>query len=96
MFCCVAIVCFKSYERRFYRCVSLPARIVVLLLRLARCRWEAYDMGRKFLLVAGLALLESGSTTQLVVAQLVCFAYVVAIVNFAPYKTADTDFSNQV
>ena len=52
-------------------------------------------MNRKFVLVAGLALFEPGSVTQLMLAQLVCFAYVVVVVNYAPYKKDDADFANQ-
>ena len=40
-------------------------------------RFEAIDMMRKFILVAGLALVQPGSTTQLMLAQLVCFGYVI-------------------
>ena len=52
-------------------------------------------MFRKFILVAGLALFERGSTTQLMLAQLCCFWYVVFVVNKSPYKKDDADFSNQ-
>ena len=57
--------------------------------------FEAIDLVRKFLLVAGLALVKPGSVTQLMLAQLVCFSYVVLVVNTSPYKKADADFANQ-
>ena len=52
-------------------------------------------MLRKFILVAAMALVEPGSTLQLVVAQLVCFVYVVVVLNWAPYKKDEADFTNQ-
>ena len=52
-------------------------------------------MYRKFVLVAGLALFDPGSVTQLMLAQLVCFFYVVLVVNTAPYKKDEADFTNQ-
>ena len=52
-------------------------------------------MIRKFLLVAGLALFEPGSTVQLMLAQLVCLAYLAAVLNLAPYKKESVDFTNQ-
>ena len=52
-------------------------------------------MIRKFILVAGLALVDKGSTVQLMLAQLVCFFYVVLVVNYAPYRKAEADFTNQ-
>ena len=41
-------------------------------------------MLRKFLLVAFMALVEPGTTVQLMAAQLICFSYVVALVNTSP------------
>ena len=41
-------------------------------------------MLRKFLLVAFMALVEPGSTVQLVSAQLICFGYVLLLVNMSP------------
>ena len=65
-------------------------------LRHADYYWfEALDMYRKFLLVAGLALLKPGSVTQLMAAQIVCFVYVITVVNYAPYRKDDADFANQ-
>ena len=52
-------------------------------------------MIRKFLLVAGLTLLEGGGTTQLLVAQLICFGYIVFLLNYSPYMKDDADFTNQ-
>ena len=52
-------------------------------------------MIRKFLLVAGLALFEPGSTVQLLLAQVVCLIYLAAVLNFAPYKKQSVDFTNQ-
>ena len=56
--------------------------------------FEAVDMLRKFILVAGMALAEQGTTTQLMTAQLVCFAYVVLVVHTKPYKKDAADFTN--
>ena len=52
-------------------------------------------MLRKFLLVAGLAMLEQGSPVQLMLAMLVCLAFLSLVLNTAPYKKADVDFTNQ-
>ena len=52
-------------------------------------------MLRKFLLVAGLAVLEPGSTTQLMLAQLVCLGFLTLVLNWAPYKKEAVDFTNQ-
>ena len=52
-------------------------------------------MLRKFVLVAGLALVGSGTTTQLMLAQLVCFFYVLLVTQYAPYKKDEADFTNQ-
>ena len=52
-------------------------------------------MWRKFILVSAMALVSPGSTVQLMTAQLVCFGYVVLVVNKAPYKKAAADFTNQ-
>ena len=57
--------------------------------------FEGPDLIRKFLLVAGLALFEPGSTVQLMLAQLVCLAYLAAVLNLAPYKKESVDFTNQ-
>ena len=57
--------------------------------------FEAIDMLRKFLLVAGLAVLEPGSTTQLMLAQLVCLGFLTLVLNWAPYKKEAVDFTNQ-
>ena len=57
--------------------------------------FEAIDMIRKFILVAGLAIFEPGSTTQLMLAQLVCLCFLGAVLNLAPYKKDAVDFTNQ-
>ena len=41
-------------------------------------------MLRKFFLVAAMALVEPGSTVQLMSAQLICFSYVLALVYISP------------
>ena len=51
-------------------------------------------MLRKFILVAAMALFEPGSTVQLMVAQLICFGYVLTVVIFKPYKKNEADFTN--
>ena len=53
-------------------------------------------MLRKFVLVAAMALVDPGSTVQLMSAQLICFGYVLALVNMSPYKKDEADFTNQV
>ena len=53
-------------------------------------------MLRKFILVAFMALVDPGSTVQLMSAQLVCFGYVLLIIGFSPYKKDEADFTNQV
>ena len=57
--------------------------------------FEAVDMLRKFLLVAGLAMFEQGSPVQLMLAQLVCLIFLSLVLNTAPYKKDDVDFTNQ-
>ena len=52
-------------------------------------------MLRKFILVAFMALVAPGSTVQLMSAQLVCFAFVVLLVLYKPYKKDEADFTNQ-
>ena len=52
-------------------------------------------MLRKSILVAAMARFEPGSTLQLMVAQLICFTYVLFVVGFAPYKKDEADFTNQ-
>ena len=52
-------------------------------------------MIRKFILVAGLALVERGSTVQLMLAQLVTFFYVATVLKTEPYRKAEADFTNQ-
>ena len=52
-------------------------------------------MLRKFILVAAMALVQPGSTTQLMIAQLVCLIYVVFVLNLAPYKKDEADITNQ-
>ena len=51
-------------------------------------------MLRKFVLVAAMALFEPGSTVQLMVAQLICFGYVLTVVILKPYKKNEADFTN--
>ena len=58
--------------------------------------FEAIDMLRKVVLVAGLAILEPGSTTQLMLAQLVCLIFLALVLNLAPYKKDAVDKTNQV
>ena len=41
-------------------------------------------MLRKFFLVAFMALVDAGSTVQLMSAQLICFGYVLLLVNMSP------------
>ena len=53
-------------------------------------------MIRKFLLVAGLALFQPGSTTQLMLAQLICLGFLCAVLMLAPYKKDEVDYTNQV
>ena len=53
-------------------------------------------MIRKFLLVAGLALFQPGSTTQLMLAQLICLGFLCAMLMLAPYKKDEVDYTNQV
>ena len=52
-------------------------------------------MLRKFLLVAGLALLERGSSAQLLLAIFVAFVYLIAFVNTNPLQTWEADRMNQ-
>ena len=53
------------------------------------------QMFRKFLLVAGLALLPQGSTAQLLLAIMVSFAHLVLLLNFAPFRKQDVDYTSQ-
>ena len=44
----------------------------------------------------GLALLDKGDTTQLLLAQMVTFTYLVLVLNYAPFKKDAADLTNQV
>ena len=56
--------------------------------------FEALDMYRKIVLVAAMSLFDQGGTLQLMIAQLLCFMYVVILGITAPYKKDDADFTN--
>ena len=53
-------------------------------------------MLRKFILVAGLAVLEGGSSTQLFLAILVAFSYLVLILHLVPLKKTKANRMNVV
>ena len=53
-------------------------------------------MLKKFILVAGLALMERGSTAQLLLALLIAFAYLVLFINTAPLLKWEADKMTQV
>lgn len=57
---------------------------------------QAVEQIRKFTLVAGLAMLERGSSAQLLLATLVAFAYLVLAINTSPFLKAEADRMNQI
>jgi len=58
--------------------------------------FEVAEMLKKFVLVAGLALLPAEAMSQLFLATFITFIYLVLVLNFAPFKKDDADLSNQV
>merc|ERR1712166_1181509 len=58
--------------------------------------FELPEMLRKFVLVAGLALVKPGTVTQLLIAILVSFGYVCLIFYHEPMKKPEANFSNRV